>query len=369
MMLIDDNANWIPELVGARKEIYGADILDSNEMFLFTLPYDPGDGSSLEAGLTSGSISYNLDSRITVGAQLSLINTHGLINWMSYRIRPWVIVNDIKWNLGVFIPTSPDDDYDSDSVKQDVTLMGKTSILDADALDAILSIPAGDVVIPWVEQIILDSTGESLTGITPSDKTLASPMTWPANTSKLDVINDLLGSIAYNNLWCDNDGLWRAEEWVDPASQVPTVKFEEGDISIHSPSFKVSQNTTGVPNKVICTTAGDDQNVGLVSVVTNEDPNSPYSYQARGGIWIAKVYDSVEAADQETLDKIAARNLKLNMTPPWYVDVEHATVPLEGRQVLQFTSNGIDRQVSVNEWVVTLTPGSLMTGKWLGVNS
>lgn len=368
--------DWEYSLTGERTEVYGLDVLDSTEALLFTLTYQPTEFDPLtgdlvvpsDAGLTGGTVSFNLDGRIMSGCQLSLVNASGLIDWMSNRVRPWVMVNGQPWNLGVFLPSSPDDVHNADAVRQDVTLADKTSILDADATDSVMSIPAGAQVVPWVEQVILDSSGESVTGIVPSDKTLSAALTWPPGTSKLTVANDLLGSIAYNPLWCDAEGLWRSEEWVDPAVLAPTIVFAEGEAAIHSPAFTVSQNTTAVPNKVICTVQGDDSNPAMTSIATNTDPSSPYSYSARGGRWIPKSYD-VEASDQATLDMIAAKYLKLNSTPPWYVSVSHAVTQLEGRQVLQFTSDGIDRQVSVNEWTVTMTPGALMTGKWLGVSS
>ena len=361
--------DWTRSLTGERTEVYGVDVLDSTEGLLFTLPHDPGDGTGVAAGMTGGSVSFNLDSRIMAGAQLSLVGASGLVDWMSNRLRPWVIVNGNRWNLGVFVPSSPDDSHTSSQVNQDVTLLGKTSLLDGDSLDSTLSIAAGAPVVAWVEQIIVDTTGDGVTGIVPSDETLATAMTWPAGTNKLDVVNALLEAIGYNPLWTDREGMFRSEEWVDPASLAPTMVFAEGDSAIHSPAFTVSQNTTGVPNKVICMTTGDDSNPGMISVATNEDPTSPYSHGARGGVWVTKVYDGVEATSQRTLDITAAKNLKLNSTPPCYFSVSHAVVPLDGRQVLQFTSDGIDRQVSVNEWGVTLTPGALMTGKWLAVSS
>lgn len=365
-LLADD---WQYSLTGERTEVYGVDVLAADESLLFTMPYDPGDGSGVEAGLTGGNVSFNLDDRVMTGCQLSFVGASGLVDWMSARLRPWVMVNGQPWNLGVFIPSSPDDVFSADAVRQDVTGLGKTSLLDGDSLDSVLSLPAGAPVVAWVEQMIADASGESVTGIVPSDETLLHPLAWPAGTSLLDVANNLLGAIGYNPLWNDREGTFRSEQWVDPANLAPDVVFAEGVSAIHSPSFTASQNMTGVPNKVICMTTGDDQNPGLISVATNEDPNSPYSYSRRGGQWVTKVYDGVEATSQAILDGIAAKNLKLNSTPPYYLSVSHAVVPLDGRQVLQFTSAGIDRQVVVNEWGVTMTPGTLMTGKWLAVTS
>lgn len=360
-----------PRLLGERSERYGVDLLDGAENMLTELPLDLADGNGITAGVTSGSVSFNLDSTIMGGCQLSIMNPGDLIDWLSYRFRPWIEVNgQIRWNLGVYVPASPTLKHlSTGGVQADVTCGDKTTLLDRTLLTSTLSIAAGDTVTDWVEQLIYTAAGDNLTGVVPSDKVLSSAMTWAPGTHYLQAINDLLASIAYNNVWCDLDGLFRSEEWQDPASQAPDVVFAEGDSAIHLADFDVTQDVVAVPNRVTCVTQGDDSNPGLLSVVTNEDPNSPYSYQNRDGYWIDAFYDNVEASDQATLDKIAAKNLKLNTTPPWYVDVTHAPVPLVGRQVLQFTSDGIDRQVSVNEWGVTLEPGSLMTGKWLGVAS
>lgn len=362
-----------PRLLGERSEVYGVDVLDGAENEVVTLPLDMGGGTGVSAGVISGSVTFNLDSTIMGGFQVSIVNPGDLIDWLSYRFRPWIQVNgtdELRWNLGVYIPASPKTKHlSTGGIQADATCGDKTTLLDRTSLPNTLSIAAGDTVTDWVEQLIYTAAGDNLTGIVPSDKTLASAMTWPPGTHYLKIVNDLLGSIAYNNVWCDLDGLFRSEEWVDPADQAPDVVFAEGDSCIHSADFDETQDVVAVPNRVTCVTAGDASNPGLISVVTNEDPNSPYSYGNRDGYWIDAFYDNVEAADQATLDKIAGKNLKLNMTPPWYVDVTHAPVPLVGRQVLQFTSDGVDRQVSVNEWGVTLTPGSLMTGKWLGVSA
>lgn len=362
-----------PRLFGERSELYGVDLLDGTENFITTLPVDAGDGTGVSAGVTSGSISFNLDSTIMASCQLSIVNPGDLIDWMSHRFRPWIQVNgtdELRWNLGIYVPASPNLKHlSTGGIQADATCGDKTTLLDRTSLPNTLAIAAGATVTAWVDQLIFTAAGDNITGVVPSDKTLAAAMTWPPGTHYLQIVNDLLGSIAYNNVWCDLDGLFRSEEWVDPADQAPDVVFAEGVSAIHSGDFDETQDTVAVPNRVTCVTQGDDTNPGLISVVTNEDPNSPYSFQSRDGYWIDAFYSGVEASDQATLDKIAAKNMKLNTTPPWYADVTHATVPLVGRQVLQFTSDGIDRQVSVNEWGITMTPGALMTGKWLGVAS
>lgn len=358
-----------PRLLGERTEQYGVDLLDQFGNWLTELPVDAGDGSGVTAGVTGGSVDFNLDSTIMGTGSLTIINPGDLINWLSHRFRPWVSVNGLRWDLGVFVPSSPSYKYGSDgSVQVSVSMGDRLTLMSTLITGATASYPAGTVVTDLVNALIYTCTGDIQTNVVPSDKELSSALTEDPNTTYLQIANDLLGAIGYNPLWCDSEGVFTSEPWVDPAQQTPDVYFAEGDSCIHSADFEVSQDRNAVPNRIICRTSGDATNAGLESIATNQDDSSPYSYNNRGGQWITNYYDET-AADQASLDAIAAKYLKLNMTPPWYVSVSHAVVPLVGRQVLQFTSGGIDRQVSVNEWGVTLTPGALMTGKWLGVAS
>lgn len=359
-----------PRLLGERVEQYGVDLLDAYGNFIVELPLDMGDGTGVSAGVTGGSVDFNLDAQIMGTGSLTILNPGDLIDWLQNRFRPWVSVNGIRWNLGVYVPASPDFKYlASGGVQVDVTVGDRTTLMSTLITGATASYPAGTVVTDLVNALVFTCTGDTQTNIVPSSKTLSSPLTENPYVSYQQVANDLLHAIGYNPIWCDGDGVFSSEPWVDPSTQAPDVVFAEGSSAIHSADFEVTQDTNAVPNRVICRTTGDATNPGMESIATNEDDSSPYSYNNRGGQWITTYYDGVTAADQASLDAIAAKNLKLNSTPPWYVSVSHATVPLVGRQVVQFTSAGIDRQVTVNEWSVSLTPGSLMTGKWLAVNS
>ena len=106
----------------------------------------------------------------------------------------------------------------------------------------------------------------------------------------------------------------------------------------------------------------------MTATADNTDPASPYSIPSRGRV-VARTYAGVEAADQPTLDALAARYLADASTPSATLEVQHASVPLDGNDVVRFASAGVDTLAVVEGWQVDLTPGSLMTGNWREVVS
>lgn len=328
------------------------------------------DASAGKSGLLDGSVTFNVDSEVQGGASLSILNAD--IDWMNARFRLWVMVNNLRWPLGVYIPASPEESHTSGLVTTTVSLLDKTSLLSTSMLPASLSVPVGTVVTDKVRDILVSKLGfdPGMVALTPSSKKLVTALVWAPGTTYLQVLKDLLGAIAYNPIWADGWGRFRSEPWIDPRTASPSIEFVEGELSIHMPDFSVSQDMSSVPNRVTCVSAGDDTKPALVSVATNLDPASPTSWQARGQRWVDAFYDGVEATDQKTLDTIAQRHLAETAVPPWYVTVQHAVIPMTARTVVRFASGSVDRLAWVNEWgIPSFRAGSLMTGKWRGVGT
>lgn len=357
-----------PALRGPRATSYWVEMLDRSGAPIGNLDgtTDPATGAR-RPGLIDGSLSYNVDSEIMGGGSLTIAAPAG-IDWHTVRFRPWVLVNDRRWPLGVYVPASPEHAYTATGKTATVSILDLTSIPASTRLTATWSTAAGTDPVAAVADRLAVLFGAPATVLTPTTKRTASAMTWPAGTTWLSVFNDLLTSVGYNRLWCDNLGQYRSEPWVDPATVEPEIIFAEGSDAIHAPEFTTTQDVAGVPNRMICTTAGDDTTPGMVAVATNTDPASPYSYQRRGR-WVDAYRDGVEAADLATLNAYARKELTLNTSPPWYVTVSHYVIPLRARNVVRFASADVDRVAWVNEWGITLRTGSLMTGKWLGVTA
>lgn len=339
-------------LTGPRVEAFWVELLDIDDNPVRVLD-----------GVLDVTVTQNWDSRIRGGMQLSLDSVgNGDINWMRSRFRPWAWSNGVRWPLGVFIPASPTAKYSETGKLWEMSCIDKTSVLDEDKVLRSYSVAKGTVATDVVRTLI-ESVGETRVALTPSTKTVRALMVWEPGTSILTIINDLLDHINYEHLWADGTGQFRAEPYIDPRERPVTAEFLEGESSIHSPRFDRTQDVTGVPNRVVLVTSGTSEAPALVSVATNTNEDSPYSFQSRGR-WVTQTYTGVEAADQATLDSLASKYLWTAATPIAYLSVSHASVPLDLGNVVQFTSSDVETLALVNEYSVKLEVGAQMTGKW-----
>lgn len=178
-------------------------------------------------------------------------------------------------------------------------LHDKSTVLDQDAVDETFTAGTDDPILTIVQQVV-ESAGERISVDASQTLRLSAPRSWDAGTTKLQIVNDLLGTLHYNALWVDGVGNFRATPYVEPADRSITYEvlvdengnaiareLVDGDQSIYSPDWNQDRDVWGVPNKVIAIQSRTDADVPPLSgVATNEDPDSPFSYQRRGNRWI-----------------------------------------------------------------------------------
>jgi hypothetical protein len=130
----------------------------------------------------------------------------------------------------------------------------------------------------------------------------------------------------------------------------------------------LDRDSFDVPNKVIAIQAADGGDAAAITGVwTNEDPDSPYSYQARGR-WIPHTIDSVECPDGTTAEIKAflegrARATLIQMSAVQaQIKVEHLPIPVRVSDVLQFahTEARIDSRYVITRIELDATPIGLM---------
>lgn len=336
---------------GPRVERYGVNLLDENDNLV--MPLD---------GVRNGKVEVDVDRVIFGNFAFDMIHKGQPVDWFRSRFQPWVEVNGLSWPLGVFLPTSPKHSKRRDTRVATVACVDKMSVLDENKIEQTYSIAPGQVVTEVVRSLILQS-GEERFALTPSDKTTRHMMVWDPGESILRICHDLLQHIGYQRLWCDGHGLYRIEPNVDPAHRPVSFDFIAGETAIHTDTFSRTRDILGVPNKVVLTTSSTDESPALVSVATNELPDHPYSYQARGR-WVVRTYSGQEAADQATLDARAQQYLWTASNPVANWAFEHAVLPLEVFQVMGIDDGPTPTRAWVNSWSLTLEAGSLMDGVW-----
>lgn len=245
-------------------------------------------------------------------------------------------------NRGVFIVNSPGQDLGSDSPSYAVTgqdrmafltrqvgysyvIAAGTNVLAAlaqvfidaglpasaliDGSRADATVPT-DMVYPLIPVSDASSASAAVavvadSGITASDS--SSPATW------VQIINDLIGLVAYRGVWADENGKYRCGPYANPASRTPTGIFtankETGTGAIRIRVARSVQRVVNVFNKWIFTNSTLPDVAGVPAVPTEgagiytveNDTDGPSSIDAMHGL-VSPTQISYAAADQAALE-------------------------------------------------------------------
>lgn len=322
---MDLTEHQIVALAGHRGESWRYDLLDINDQKIGELD-----------GVTGATFEFSVASTIRSGGSLEC-KVDG-INWLAVRIQPWYTMEAegeiITWPIGVFIPASPGIQFSGEGYNRAIDLYDKLQILDQDRVETTYSVAPGVVVTTLIKSILV-GIGETRDAITPSTATVRSAMVWEADTSKLQIINDLLASINYFSLWADGYGVFQGTPYQPPSGRGLSWIFEDDAESIYSPDFFNNRDDFNVPNKVALVSTSTDEVAALTAVATNENPLSPYSYNRRGR-WITTTEKDIEVANQTTLNLMAQRRLVELSDVASTFDIAHALIPLNLNDAVKF---------------------------------
>lgn len=294
----------------------------------------------------------------------------------SARIRPVCVIEGLpEIPLGTFLISSAPEEWTGTGKTVALDLLDRTTVLDQDQVEATYTVDAETPILAAVAAVVA-SAGESISVDAAVTDTLSSPMAWPAGTSKLQIINDLLGVLNYSSLWVDGVGNLRATPYVVPARR--SLQYEllneprelvDGESSIYSEQWTRDRDIFGVPNRVIAVQTGGGEDPALVGVYTNEDPSSPFSYPSRGR-WISRTLE-VETPDADEAEVVAFLEAKAQQSliaasaVQASIEVKHLPVPLLVGDVLRFRNvpAGVDARHVVTGIELEAHPLGLMASK------
>lgn len=330
-------------------------------------------------GVKGGSLNRNVNATIRTGGKMQWSGKGSdQPNWLTCRVRPRYRAtledgSQIDWQMGVFIPATPGLTWTNDVASADVDLYDKLVVLTDDKVDATYALDAGVVVVQAIRDLI-ESAGETKHLITDDTETLLTPMTWEVGTTKLEIINDLLQSINYFSLYCDDAGYYRGEPYLPPADRGLAWEFFDDQNGIYAPGFGQDQDYFGIPNRVVLVGQGTEDTEALVGVYTNDDPTDPLSInepdpaagvEGRGRV-VTITETGVDATSQSVIDGLAQRRWQDMSTLTSTLEIEHALIPLTFNDVVAFRREPADILVprgTVQEMDITCSSGSLVKTK------
>lgn len=335
-------------------------------------------------GVTGGSLAWSASASIKGSGTIDLIDTGAKINWMNSRVRVRMVLDEGRGKpavktvpIGVFIPSAPSSSW-SDGVRTyTLEVLDKLSLLDGDTKtigngNAVTwTIRKGvnifNVIIPLIRDL-----GESANAIQfDDDANLSSDMVFPAGTTSLKVVNELLAAANYFSLWCDGRGQYRATKYRRPADRDVVYEMEahftEGDNSFMGIDWTHDHDIYDVPNRYVAIQTGDGEDEGLTATAVDQSRSSPFSYYSRGR-WITEVEEGVEAVDQAALNAYAQRKLDERQNVSEKVEISHVFLPdVLVNAVVKFKAGDVNMRASVQNTEIPLDPLELCKSTLKGV--
>jgi hypothetical protein len=305
------------------------------------------------------------------------------LDWGSSIVRPYYLMTGpisstattlttMRFNLGVFFTDTPDEDLSQVPPTFDVTGYDYLSILD-DAVGSSYTVDVGVDPLARVEEILLER------GVTQyqidqdqAGTVLTSPMVWVPddNATWLTTVNRLLGYVGYRGIWCDWNGVMRAETYTSPIDRSSEwVLGVEGADTILTQRRRRQRDFYDAPNRWVFYRTSDTDDVAPVDGAGRyeyiNDSFGDTSVEARGGRTITKIV-GVDAADQYSLMRAAQRTIDADISIPTRVFIETAPFPLAwhfDKYTIVDPDLGAAQDVQSSSWTLNLD-GSDMVHEW-----
>lgn len=319
-----------------------------------------------------GSISYDSTATLQRTAKFTIMDDPAIL-WPQDRIKPWIRVlmpdgGFAEFPAGIFLLSTPDQTVNATGGYVSRTVAGYDQLqvlTDWKTADR-YAIAAGVAYTTAMTTLLTAAgfTGASL-NITPSASTLPVVQEWSAGTSYLTMLNFLAGTIAYDPIWFNADGIAQLAPTILPTVQASLWSYSDGVNSTLIPGLTRNYDLFAVPNVFVLVVSDPARASALRSVYTNSNPSSPTSTVSRGRS-ITSYDDKQTAPNQTTLDTLAAQAaFKASQV---YETLAFSTLIMPQHEYLDVITVaqgelGISALYQETGWSYTLAAGSTMTHK------
>lgn len=303
------------------------------------------------------------DSTIVSGAFGPYGYNGGIVDSLQYTVTPPTRPGYVEWPLGVFLLSSPSRSYRAGAlVLRDVQAYDQLLVLRDDRVSDRYTVNAGTNYVTAINTLVA-GMGFTL-NLTPTTKTLPVARDWDPGTTRLEILNELLGAINYESAFFDEDGVLIGRPYISPADRASEYTYAANGDSLLAGDILQTLDLFAIPNKWTIVVSNADQ-VPIVSTYTNNSVTSPTSVPNRGRI-IADFRTEQDAADQATLDAMVAR-LAFEASQVYeYVEFDTPLMPVhQNADVYSLDIDGLDINASYSEhtWSLPLQAGSTMSHK------
>ena len=313
------------------------------------------DGSTLVPALLDGAYDWASSRPVVSGGWLTTLDDPG--DMIGARVLLWV--DGLR--VGGFVVTAVSTDYRTAGDVWRVEFMDEAARLQRVKLTGPLGLRVATPLIATV-RTRLAALGVSA-AIADDDQTTRTSRAWPANTSELDLVNELLGDAGFHPLRPTPTGL-SSRRWTDPKTATVAHRFHEGEDALHLPQYPQDSDHLLIPNRIVVTSKGDATEPTLTAVARDLS-TSRWSHSRRGD-WIDAEPVTSDRTTQAELVAEAERRLADLQMEAVTMTITHYPIPelLHGMDaVVEIVA---DREAVAGRWQVT---GSTMPWKRLATTT
>lgn len=262
-------------------------IRDNAFLGLLHAPLDRGNTLRMDNG---GEIKMSLSG--TFSEQATDVDGNEItVNFLSDEIRPMMIIDGVEFPLGVYSVAKAVPSETNGIRRLKIEAFDRCWRVRDNYTEDILHFPAGMNYLAAIESQLIESGIENVLA-TPTSAVLTEDREdWEIGTSRLAIVNQLLGEINYNQLWFTTNGT----AVLEPAS-VPTAENIEhtmsdlpedqlqGAVKIDRmlPAITRETDVYAAPNVFLCVCSNPDKDAAMVAKAENTNPQSQLSIRRRG---------------------------------------------------------------------------------------
>lgn len=286
------------------------------------------------------------------------------VDWLTDQLRADMVIDGIRHPLGIFLPATVTPIEDESSTSIQVEAFDRCWLVRDNYTETIRHFAAGSSYVAIVQQLLTEC-GIAAMIVTPSAATLAEDREdWDIGTSLLEIVNDLLREINYNELWFNAQGA----AIVEPAS-VPTAANIDHTLDADSvrslllPQIRRETDVYQTPNVFTCVVSNPDKSGPMTATAVNDNPQSPLSIPRRGRRIVKFEYlDNV--ASQADLEAHAARLRNESLITGETITVRTGLLPGFGvGDVTALHYKELSAICAERAWSMELKVGGTMTHK------
>lgn len=278
------------------------------------------------------------------------------------EIEPIIIIDGVEHPCGIYAPATVELNSSDSGKGISIEAYDRCWTVQSYCSETVLHFNAGLNYLTIIKTL-LTTAGIALAIETPSTATLRfAREDWDIGTSYLEIINQLLAEINYQELWFDARGyaILQPKRILSADNIVRTYDANNVESMMLDNSY-ASLDLYDAPNVFICVCPNPDGTAPLVARAENTSPVSPLSIGRRGKR-ISRLYKVDNIASQSALDEYAQQLCQQNMLLGEVVTITTALIPEFGMDdvvaLVHPDASGLCYETS---WKMELRPGGAMT--------